>query len=322
MRAWRSLLHPALLFVVFAWGFNFTVIKLLYEAFEPVLEPARAPAALTVLRYLIMWPLFALAAWHESRFRISRPMLWKSMLAQFVASGIYMVLFMEGMRMAGAGPASVIISFSPLVAILLAWGLKLERGSPRLVAGLTIASIGVALVGVNALSEGHGGLLGILLLLASALSWGVSVVMSKPVLGEVGPFTMLAVGIPAAMLLVVPYGWDDMMAIQWQRIDFTGWWTLGYLALVAGFGAFWAYYKGLADVGPTRTGLTQYLIPPVASILGWLVLGERMGAGEWIGLVCVLAGLALARPPRLDDPASSEGGPTKDNETPAETGIS
>jgi hypothetical protein len=47
--------------------------------------------------------------------------------------------------------------------------------------------------------------------------------MSKPVLGEVGPFTMLAVGIPAAMLLVVPYGWDDMMAIQWQRIDFTGW---------------------------------------------------------------------------------------------------
>jgi len=124
------------------------------------------------------------------------------------------------------------------------------------------------------------------------------------------------------MLLVVPYGWDDMMAIQWQRIDFTGWWTLGYLALVAGFGAFWAYYKGLADVGPTRTGLTQYLIPPVASILGWLVLGERMGAGEWIGLVCVLAGLALARPPRLDDPAPSEGGPSKENETPAETGIS
>ena len=35
-----------------------------------------------------------------------------------------------------------------------------------------------------------------------------------------------------------------------------------------------------------------------------------------------LAGLALARPPRLDDPAPSEGGPTKENETPAETGIS
>lgn len=288
-------LHPALLFVVAAWGLNFSVVKLTYQGFASALPMAHAPAAVTLLRYLGMWPIFAIAAWYESRWRIPRHQIGRVLLAQLVASGIYMILFMEGMRLAGPGPAAVMLGFAPLSTILLSLMLRMERFSWSLLGGTLLATAGVVLVGLAAQGDAYSDPLGILLLFLSAITWGLSVVMSKPILGEVKPFTMLAVGMPAALLIVAPYAWTAMREVNWSEISPQGWLGLAYLILVAGVAAFWAYYRGLSDIGPAQTGLVQYLIPPVAAISGFLMLGQVMTPLEWAGMVVVIAGLAWAR---------------------------
>ena len=63
---------------------------------------------------------------------------------------------------------------------------------------------------------------------------------------------------------------------------------------MAGVGAFAAYYKGLADVGPARASLAGYFIPPTAAIFSAIVLHEWIGVSEIVGLVIVVAGVALA----------------------------
>jgi probable blue pigment (indigoidine) exporter len=288
-------LHPALFFVVAAWGLNFSMVKVTYLGFATALPVAHAPAAVTLLRYLGMWPIFAIAAWYESRWRIPRRQIGRVLLAQFVASGVYMILFMEGMRLAGPGPAAVMLGFAPLSTILLSLVLRMEKFSWSLLGGTLLATAGVVMVGLAAQTDSHSDPLGILLLFISALTWGLSVVMSKPILGEVKPFTMLAVGMPAALLLVTPYAWTAMGEVNWVAIAPNGWLGLAYLILVAGVAAFWAYYRGLSDVGPAQTGLVQYLIPPVAAISGFLMLGQAMTPLEWVGMAVVIAGLAWAR---------------------------
>lgn len=271
------------------------MVKLAYEGFGAALAAERVPAAMTLLRYVGMWPLFAIAAWFESRFRLSRGEMRASMLSQFVASGLYMVLFMEGMRLAGPGPAAVMVAVAPLATIVLSVLMRQETAVPKLWVGVGLATVGVTAVGAGSLQDHGGSVWGIGMLLASAVLWGWSVVLAKPVLGQVGPFTMLAVGIPAAMLLVVPYGAGAVAAVDWSGVTALGWLGAGYLAFVAGFAAFWAYYHGLRAVGATQTGLNMYLIPPTAAVFGWWILGDAMGWKEWLGMGLVLVGVWIGR---------------------------
>ena len=55
----------------------------------------------------------------------------------------------------------------------------------------------------------------------------------------------------------------------------------------------WAYALSHTDAG--RMGSTTYLVPPVALLLGWVILGEVPPVLALPGGILCLAGVALAR---------------------------
>jgi drug/metabolite transporter (DMT)-like permease len=66
------------------------------------------------------------------------------------------------------------------------------------------------------------------------------------------------------------------------------------LSLVSGLGAFLAYGKLVAMLGPQRTGLILYIGPIYIAVLAWLLLGERIEAFHFAGTALILGGVALA----------------------------
>ena len=55
----------------------------------------------------------------------------------------------------------------------------------------------------------------------------------------------------------------------------------------------WAY--ALARTSAGRLGATTYLVPPVAIVLGWVLLGERPATLALAGGALCLVGVAVAR---------------------------
>ncbi|HEX2807025.1 MAG TPA: EamA family transporter [Kineosporiaceae bacterium] len=55
---------------------------------------------------------------------------------------------------------------------------------------------------------------------------------------------------------------------------------------------------GLGRIGPTRTGLIGTTEPPLAGLVAWLTLGERLSAPQLAGAAVVLAGIVLAETAR------------------------
>ena len=85
---------------------------------------------------------------------------------------------------------------------------------------------------------------------------------------------------------------------------------MGYLGLVPTAIGFltWAYALSHTDAG--RMGSTTYLVPPVALLLGWAILGEVPPLLAVPGGILCLAGVALARwrgAPVPDAEATSDG---------------
>jgi drug/metabolite transporter (DMT)-like permease len=57
----------------------------------------------------------------------------------------------------------------------------------------------------------------------------------------------------------------------------------------------WAYALSRTTAG--RMGATTYLVPPIAILLGWAMLGESPAALAFLGGALCLAGVVIARRP-------------------------
>ena len=66
-----------------------------------------------------------------------------------------------------------------------------------------------------------------------------------------------------------------------------------FLAVVPGVGAYLAYGKLVALVGPARTGLLLYLIPLYNAGLAWILLGEAPHPYHAVGMAMTLSGVWL-----------------------------
>ena len=282
-------------FVVLAWGFNFVLIKVLYSEIPP--------GATAVLRFSLTLPLLVLLC-KVTGTKLSLPRgEWLAYsFAGFVASGVYMVLFLAGMASAGSAEGALAMSTVPIWTALFAILKKQDRLSSNLLAGMSLAFGGVALVIFNSDHKAGGDLIGNLIVVAAALVWAYSITLYKPLLARNNPLSVTTLTLPAASLALFPYGATDTMHLDWSKVTWVGWCSMAYLVLIAGIGGFVAYYEGVRQVGPARASMVQYLVPPTASFFAWIALGQLFTTYHALGLVLTLGGVYLANRKPIETP--------------------
>ena len=207
--------------------------------------------------------------------------------------GIYSVALNEAERRIDAGTAAMLVNVGPILIALLA-GVLLREGFPRsLLAGSAVAFAGAVLIGL-ATSEGGiaaGG--GAALCLLAALAYAGGVVSQKPVLSRVSAlqvtFLACAVGtlacLPFAPTMVGELGSAPGSSVRWMV----------YLGLVPTALAFTTWAYALSQTTAGRMGATTYLVPPLAILMGWLILSETPPVLALAGGALCLGGVVLAR---------------------------
>jgi drug/metabolite transporter (DMT)-like permease len=119
------------------------------------------------------------------------------------------------------------------------------------------------------------------------------VVAQKPALAHGSALSVTWLACTVGALSCLPYA--PALADQLGRVRGSAiLWTvyLGVAPTAIGF-VMWAY--ALARTTAGRMGSTTYLVPPLAVLLGWIVLGEVPPALALPGGLLCLAGVAVAR---------------------------
>jgi drug/metabolite transporter (DMT)-like permease len=207
--------------------------------------------------------------------------------------GVYSVTLNIAERRVDAGTAAMLINTGPIVIAILA-GVFLKEGFPRwLFAGCSIAFAGCLLIGLGNAQSGSRQGLGVALLIIAAVAYATAVVIQKPVLARASPLQVTWLGCAAGTIACLPFaptlvgelGNADARAIAWMVY-------LGVAPTALGF-ATWAYALQHMDAG--RLASLAYLIPVVAVLLGWALLGETPPWLAAVGGGLCLAGVVLAR---------------------------
>jgi inner membrane transporter RhtA len=155
-----------------------------------------------------------------------------------------------------------------------------------------LAGGGVALLGYG--SGGHLNLAGVAWGLVSAAGWAGYIVLSRASGQQMPGSSGLVIAMCVAAILVtgpgVAAGGTGLFT---PRVLLTGA-AVGLLSSVIPYGL---EFQALRRIRPRIFGVWMSLQPAVAAVVGLVVLGQRLGLEEWLGICCVViaSGGAAAR---------------------------
>jgi drug/metabolite transporter (DMT)-like permease len=165
-----------------------------------------------------------------------------------------------------------------------------ERFSAGAWAGTALSFAGIGLI---ALGEGHGMRLdtGALLILGAALCTSVTTVMQKPLFARHRPLTVSAWNMVLGALFLTP--WLPQATSELAAAPASGVQAVIYLGFVPSLVAYGTWSIALSRLPASRASNFMYCVPPVATLLGFLWLGEVPTLLGAIGGTMALLGVAV-----------------------------
>ena len=273
------------LLTVTLWGSAFVAIR---DAGQTL-----SPGSLALGRLLVSLVVLGVAAaiWREP---LPQPPVLLGIAAFGVLFlGVYSVTLNEAERRVDAGTAAMLINTGPILIAILA-GIFLKEGFPRrLFAGSAVAFSGCVLIGLASSESGSRAGLGVALLVLAAFAYATAVVIQKPVLARASPLQVTWLGCAAGAVVCLPFAPTLVGELDDAGAGAIGWTIyLGIAPTALGF-ATWSYALRRTSAGHLAS--LAYLIPVVATLLGWAILGETPPWLAAVGGALCLAGVYLAR---------------------------
>ncbi|MEP6954910.1 MAG: DMT family transporter [Solirubrobacteraceae bacterium] len=285
----RSLALAAALTTVVLWSSAFVGVRVAGEELSPgPLTLARLLVGALVLGVVVAARREALPPRRDVPRLVLCGLLW---------FGAYNVLLNAAEQRVDAGTAAMLVNVGPVLIAVLA-GVLLREGFPRaLVVGCAIAFIGAIVIGLATRGQSVDAGLGAALCIGAAAAYAGAVVAQKPLLERTSALqvTFLAcvtgavACLPFAPALVREAGHASAGTFAWTAY-------IGVFSTAVGFTT-WAYALQRTTAG--KLGATTYLVPPLAILQGWLLLGEAPPTLAFAGGVLCLAGVAVTRGARL-----------------------
>ena len=285
----RSLALGAALTTVLLWSSAFVGVRVAGEDLSP--------GPLTLARLLVgALVLGAVVAARREALPPRRdvPRLALCGLLWFAA---YNVLLNAAEQRVDAGTAAMLVNVGPVLIAVLA-GLLLREGFPRaLVAGCAVAFAGAIVIGLATRGQSVDAGWGAVLCVGAAAAYAGAVVAQKPLLERTSALQVTFLACATGVVACLPFA-PQLVREAGRASAGTFAWTayLGVFATAVGFTT-WAYALRRTTAG--KMGATTYLVPPLAILLGWLLLGEAPPALAFAGGVLCLAGVAITRGARL-----------------------
>jgi drug/metabolite transporter (DMT)-like permease len=281
---------PTALAGIFAFSFSAALFKL----------SGAPPAVGSTLRFAYAVPLLVVLAVRAGGLRRG-PELAPALIAGLIV-GVEVVTWNESTSRIGAGPSTVIVNTASLWLMAIAAVVLRRRIPLRAVTGAVVVVLGLALLR----GAGSHGLdaLGVGLAVAAAAMYGAYILLFDTAVtrsaNRVAPVLWAtAAAVPASLVFALALGESFSLTPGqhgWLLLLGIGVQACGWL-LVA---------RTLEWFSAVAVSILLLLQPLLATVWGLAFLNEHLIAIQLVGVGVVLAGVAIARPRAVREPAAGE----------------
>jgi len=265
------------------WGSTYLVTTEMLPADRPLLAAALRALPVGLLLVLAFGRLPRGGWW------------WRAAVLGILNIGVFFALLFVGAYRLPGGVAATMGAVQPLLVAALAWPLLGERLSAAKVAAgaLGVAGVGMLVLRAEAALDG----VGVGSALAGAVSMAAGVVLTKRWTTGLGrpasllvftAWQLVAGGVFLAALALAVEGLPPRLTVE-NGIGFL------YLGVVGTAVAYALWFRGIEKLPASAASFLSLVSPLSASVLGFVVLGQRHTAWQGAGVALVVAAVVLGQ---------------------------
>lgn len=178
------------------------------------------------------------------------------------------LLFFHGLSLTSPIDASIIITFIPVFTVVFSALVLKEKITKNKLLGITIGGVGaVLLIAYGNQSEGTGSLLGNLFVFINAASYGLYLVLAKPLMKKYNALTVISWVFFFGFFFMFPFGINDIITTDFSAFTPQTYGAVAFVIIGTTFLAYLFNIYALNYVSPAVTGSYTYLQPAVSFIM-------------------------------------------------------
>ena len=280
--------HLALFTVQIIYALNYSVAKGLMPAFIQ-------PFALVFSRIIGAMLLFWLLGLFWPVQKIEKKDLIKLTWLALFGVVINQVFFIWGLSITTPINSSIIMISNPVMVFVFTMIMLKERARPAQVLGLFLAIVGAVMIlrYKGNFEVGSETLAGDLMTLVNSASWGIFIVLVKPIMVKYDTVTVMRWLFLFGSIYMLPIGLNDALHTDWQAFTTSTWLSLSFVVVATTFFAYILNLYGLQMLSANTVSAYIYLQPFLASMFA-IALGEDTLTGiKILSGILIISGLYL-----------------------------
>ena len=186
----------------------------------------------------------------------------------FFGVGLNMLTFFKGLSYTSPISASVIMVSSPIIVLVLSSIIIKEKMRKLKVLGIILGLIGTAFLILYGKSFGNAtnASLGNFLVLINAISYAFYLIFVRKLMSRYNAFSFVKWIYLFGFLMVLPFGFNEFIAIDWAIIPTVIYWKIGFVVLFSTFFTYLLNLLSMRELKPTTVAVFIYLQPVFATI--------------------------------------------------------
>jgi drug/metabolite transporter (DMT)-like permease len=276
-----------MLVLALIWGGSFLSIRIALDEISPLMSVAHR----VTWAMLVLWVVVAVM-----RIPLPRnPRIWFAFVVMGLLNNVIpFVLMAWGQLHIESGLTSILNAFTAVVGVVMAaLFFSDERLTPRKIIGVVLGFFGVSVaIGLENFKNFDLRSLAQLAVIGGTVAYAVAGVWARKNLVGMPPQLAAAGMLTGATVIMLPlvYFVEGLPTFDLKPRTLV---AIGYYAVIATAAAYLLYYRVLAMAGSGNLMLVTLLVAPIAITLGAVVLGEKLSANAFVGLVILAVGLII-----------------------------
>lgn len=253
--------HLALLTANIIFGANFIIAK-------GIMPDKINPTAFVFTRISLCMLIFWVCKFLFVKEKVDKKDFFRLALCGFFGASANQLLFFNGINLTSPIDASIIQTATPVLVLLFSFILLKEKITQSKVLGIAIACVGALfLILYDNQAVGTSSLLGNVLTLLNACSYGLFLVIAKPLLQKYHAITVASWLFLFGFIFMFPFGISDFLNTNFSGFTLSTYLSIGYVVVFTTFLAYLFNIYALNHLAPSVTSSYIYLQPVVSFVI-------------------------------------------------------
>ena len=292
----NTLAHISLFLANLIYAINYTFAK-------DVMPDFIQPSGFILLRVTGAVTLFSIMYFLFVKEKVNKKDIIRLAICGIFGVAINQLLFFKGLNITSPINAAIIMTTNPVLVIIMSAVILHEKLNIRKGIGIALGLIGASALILNggSLNGNNDFMLGNTFVFINAVSYGLYLVLVKPLKQKYHPITVMFYVFGFGLLYVLPFGYSELLAVEWTSFPPKIMCEVAFVVVCTTVIAYLLNSSALKHLNPSTVSIYIYTQPVLATLFAIFRNADTLDEMKIISASIIFIGVYLVSVSSLKD---------------------